>query len=88
MECFRPLLLLFLPFLQVQGDKASKGTDIRAHKAVLAARSPFFQRLFMSDMSESRTSTVSVDFSAAVMEHVLRWVFHGQGLAHGLLASE
>lgn len=64
--------------LQVHGDKASKSTDIRAHKAVLAARSPFFQRLFMSDMAESRTSSVAVDFPAAVMEHVLRFAYTGR----------
>ena len=47
--------------------------EVRAHKAVLAARSPVFQRLFLSDMAESRTSTVAVDFPAAVMDRVLRY---------------
>lgn len=58
---------------QVQGTAGSKaGAEVRAHKAVLAARSPVFQRLFLSDMAESRTSTVAVDFPAAVMELVLK----------------
>lgn len=68
--------------LQVQGGSKSKsaggGVDLRAHKAVLAARSPVFQRLFMSDMAESRTSTVAVDFPAPVIEHVLRYAYTGR----------
>lgn len=58
--------------LQVTGDQKNKRTDIRAHKAVLAARSPYFKRLFTSGMSESLTNTVPVDFPAAVMKQVLR----------------
>lgn len=52
-----------------------KGRVLHAHKAVLAARSPVFQRLFLSDMAESRTSTVAVEFPAAVMDRVLRYTF-------------
>ncbi|KAK3913831.1 Protein maternal effect lethal 26 [Frankliniella fusca] len=60
----------------VSGDKASR-VELRAHKAVLVARSPVFQRLLMSDMVESRTSTVAVDFPAHIMELVLRYAYAG-----------
>ncbi|XP_052132606.1 uncharacterized protein LOC113209465 [Frankliniella occidentalis] len=62
--------------LQAGGAKAK--VDLRAHKAVLAARSPVFQRLLMSDMVESRTSTVAVDFPAPIMELVLRYAYTGR----------
>ena len=72
-----------------------KGKQFRAHKAVLAARSPFFLTLLNSDMKESSEKLITLELeeaTEAVMEDVLKYVYTGNLLvteerAHNLIAT-
>ncbi|XP_068689259.1 kelch-like protein diablo [Montipora foliosa] len=72
-----------------------KGKQFTAHKAVLAASSPFFFTLLNSDMKESSEKLITVELeeaTEAVMEDVLKYVYTGNLLvteerAHNLIAT-
>ncbi|XP_068751660.1 kelch-like protein 3 [Montipora capricornis] len=72
-----------------------KGKQFTAHKAVLAASSPFFLTLLNSDMKESSEKLITVELeeaTEAVMEDVLKYVYTGNLLvteerAHNLIAT-
>ena len=72
-----------------------KGKQFTAHKAVLAASSPFFLTLLNSDMKESSEKLITVELeeaTEAVMEDVLKYVYTGHLLvteerAHNLIAT-
>ena len=72
-----------------------KGKQFRAHKAVLAAISPFFLTLLNSDMKESSEKLITLELeeaTEAVMEDVLKYVYTGNLLvteerAHNLIAT-
>ena len=72
-----------------------KGKQFTAHKAVLAASSPFFLTLLNSDMKESSEKLITVELeeaTEAVMEDVLKYVYTGNVLvteerAHNLIAT-
>ena len=74
---------------------AVKGKEFKAHKAVLAAASPFFLTLLTSDMKESKEQVIKIELeeaTAAVMEDVLKYVYTGNVLvteesAHNLIAT-
>ena len=74
---------------------AVKGKEFKAHKAVLAAASPFFLTLLSSDMKESNEQLIKIELeeaTAAVMEDVLKYVYTGNVLvteesAHNLIAT-
>ena len=73
----------------------AKGIEFKAHKAVLAATSPFFLTLLTSDMKESKEQLIKIELeeaTAAVMEDVLKYVYTGNVLvteerAHNLIAT-
>ena len=73
----------------------AKGKEFKAHKAVLAAASPFFLTLLTSDMKESKEQLIKIELeeaTAAVMEDVLKYVYTGNVLvteerAHNLIAT-
>ena len=73
----------------------AKGKEFKAHKAVLAAASPFFLTLLISDMKESKEQLIKIELqeaTAAVMEDVLKYVYTGKILvteerAHNLIAT-
>ena len=73
----------------------AKGKEFKAHKAVLAAASPFFLTLLTSDMKESKEQLIKIELeeaTAAVMEDVLKYVYTGKVLvteerAHNLIAT-
>ena len=73
----------------------AKGKEFKAHKAVLAAASPFFLTLLTSDMKESKEQLIKIELeeaSAAVMEDVLKYVYSGNVLvteerAHNLFVT-
>ena len=73
----------------------TKGKELKAHKAVLAATSPFFLTLLTSDMKESKEQLIKIELeeaTAAVMEDVLKYVYTGNVLvtearAHNLIAT-
>ena len=72
-----------------------KGKQFTAHKAVLAASSPFFFTLLNSDMKESSEKLITVELeeaTEAVMEDLLKYVYTGNLLvaeerAHNLIAT-
>ena len=73
----------------------AKGKELKAHKAVLAAASPFFLTLLTSDMKESKEQLIKIELeeaTAAVMEDVLKYVYAGNVLvteerAHNLFVT-
>ena len=53
--------------------------EFRAHKAVLAARSPFLNFLFELDNKEGRTSVIDVfDMNGGTIEDLLRYIYTGE----------
>ena len=71
-----------------------KDRELAAHKAVLAAASPFFLSLLTSDMRESKEHLITIELeeaTASVMEDVLQFVYTGnvsvtEENAHNLMA--
>ena len=72
-----------------------KGKEFKAHKAVLAAASPFFLTLLESNMRESNEHLIKVELeeaTASIMEDVLKYVYTGnvsvtEESAHNLIAT-
>ena len=72
-----------------------KGKEFKAHKAVLAAASPFFLTLLESNMRESSEHLIKIeleDATASIMEDVLKYVYTGnvsvtEESAHNLIAT-
>ena len=72
-----------------------KGKEFKAHKAVLAAASPFFLTLLESNMRESNEHLIKVELeeaTASIMEDVLKYVYTGnvsvtEQSAHNLIAT-
>lgn len=65
----------------------------KAHKFILAARSPVFARMFASDMVEMKLNTVNiVDIESNVCEEMIRFIYTGEAphlkrLANKLIAA-
>ena len=74
---------------------AVKDKEFKAHRAVLAAASPFFLTLLTSDMKESNEQLIKVELEEAtesVMEDALKYVYTGnvtvvEERAHNLIAT-
>ena len=74
---------------------AVKEKEFKAHRAVLAAASPFFLTLLTSNMKESNEQLIKVELEEAtesVMEHALKYLYTGnvtvvEGRAHNLIAT-
>ena len=74
---------------------AVKSKEFNAHKAVLAAASPFFLSLLESDMRESNEQLIRIELeetTASVMEDVLKYVYTGnvsvtEESSHNLIAT-
>ena len=74
---------------------AVKGEKFKAHKAVLAATSPFFRSLLESNMRESNEQLIRIELeeaTASVMEDVLKYVYTGnvsvtEESGHNLIAT-
>ena len=72
-----------------------KDKEFAAHKAVLAAASPFFLSLLTSDMRESKEHLIRIELekaTASVMEDVLQYIYTGnvsvtEENAHNLMAT-
>ena len=72
-----------------------KGKEFKAHKAVLAAASPFFLTLLTSDMREINEQVIRIELeetTASVMEDVLKYIYTGnvaiaEERAHNLMAT-
>ena len=74
---------------------AVKDKEFKAHRAVLAAASPFFLTLLTSDMKEGNEKLIEVELEEAtesVMEDALEYLYTGnvtvvEGRAHNLIAT-
>ena len=74
---------------------AVEDKEFKAHRAVLAAASPFFLALLTSDMKESNEQLIKVDLEEAtesVVEDALKYLYTGnvtiiEERAHNLLAT-
>ena len=72
-----------------------KGKEFKAHKAVLAASSPFFLTLLESNMRESNEHLIKIELeeaTASIIEDVLKYVYTGnvsvtEESAHNLVAT-
>ncbi|XP_068684081.1 kelch-like protein 3 [Montipora foliosa] len=72
-----------------------KDKEFRAHRVVLAAASPFFLSLLVSDMKEGKEKFIRIELEEAtgsVMEEVLKYIYTGnvaitKGNAHDLVAA-
>ena len=72
-----------------------KGKEFKAHKAVLAAVSPFFLTLLESNMRESNEHLIKIELeeaTASIIEDVLKYVYTGnvsvtEESAHNLVAT-
>ena len=72
-----------------------KGKEFKAHKAVLAASSPFFLTLLESNMRESNEHLIKIELeeaTASIMEDVLKYVYTGnvsvtEESAHNLIGT-
>jgi len=71
----------------------TKGKSFRAHRIILAARSPVFKAMFSHNMQESRNNEVVVkDVEPEVMEELLRYIYTNKvnginAIAKALLAA-
>ncbi|XP_068682384.1 kelch-like protein 3 [Montipora foliosa] len=69
--------------------------EFKAHRLVLAAASPFFQSLLVSDMREGKEQFIRIELEEAtgsVMEEVLKYIYTGnvaitKDTAHDLVAA-
>ncbi|XP_065076413.1 speckle-type POZ protein B-like [Ochlerotatus camptorhynchus] len=58
---------------------AFEGHTIKAHKAILAARSPVFAAMFSTDMEESRQNQVTItDMEYEVAQQLLQFIYTGK----------
>ncbi|XP_068729472.1 kelch-like protein 3 isoform X2 [Montipora capricornis] len=72
-----------------------KDKDFKAHRLVLAAASPFFLSLLVSDMREGKEQLIRIELEEAtesVMEEVLKYIYTGnvaitKDTAHDLVAA-
>lgn len=55
------------------------GGEVKAHKAILAARSPVFKAMFSHDMVETKSNRVEIlDVKVDAMEEVLKFLYTGE----------
>ena len=58
---------------------AKEGTEFKAHRNVLSAVSPFFVKLFQSEMKEKEEGIIRFEeISASILEGVLEFIYTGQ----------
>ena len=93
-----------LTFAIEMGEKKNKFTDVTfsittsesispstfyAHKAVLAARSPVFAKMFEHDLQESTTNSVTLsDITPEVFKELLTYIYTGQAPNIQVLAGD
>lgn len=58
---------------------SANGREFKAHKAILAARSPMFRGMFSHDMKETKYNRVDVpDVDPDVLQEMLRFIYTGR----------
>ena len=59
--------------------KTSDGESLKAHKVILAARSPMFYAMLTTAMKEAKENyTIIPDFDSFVIEEVLRYIYYNE----------
>lgn len=67
----------------------ANGKEFKAHKAILAARSPMFRGMFSHDMKETKLNRVDVpDVDADVLQEMLRFIYTGKSLLEQRLQNK
>lgn len=67
----------------------ANGREFRAHKAILAARSPMFRGMFSHDMKETKYNRVEVpDVDPEVLQEMLRFIYTGKSLLEPRLQNK
>lgn len=57
----------------------SQGREFKAHKAVLAAQSPVFKKMFQANMKEKETNVVEMsDISPTALANLLEFIYTGE----------
>ena len=56
---------------------AKEGKEFKAHRNVLSAVSPFFVKLFQSEMKEKEEGIIRFEISASILEGVLEFIYTG-----------
>ena len=65
------------------------GIEIKAHKAILSARSPVFNAMFESKMSENVENLIRIeDFTQEVIEELLTFIYSGKVMNLSKVAKE
>ena len=57
--------------------KCKDGKEIKAHKAVLAIRSPYFKALFSGKWAETCDCILETDANSVIMQHLLKCIYTG-----------
>lgn len=71
--------------------KTKDGKILKAHKAILVARSPMFYAMLISNMQEPTEDFANIsDYDSIIMKEVLRFIYYNdvedlQGIAHDLV---
>ena len=58
--------------------KSTDGKTIPVHKSILAARSPFFERLLYGDFSESKKLEVELGYQDCVLQEIVQYCYTDQ----------
>lgn len=67
----------------------ANGREFKAHKAILAARSPMFRGMFSHDMKETKFNRVEVsDVDPDVLEEMLRFIYTGKSSLEARLQAK
>uniref|UniRef100_A0A6G1SNG6 Protein roadkill n=1 Tax=Aceria tosichella TaxID=561515 RepID=A0A6G1SNG6_9ACAR len=67
----------------------ANGREFKAHKAILAARSPMFRGMFSHEMRETKFNRVEVtDVDSDVLEEMLRFIYTGKSTLEQRLQSK
>lgn len=67
----------------------ANGKEFKAHKAILAARSPMFRGMFSHDMKETKYNRVEVpDVHPDVLQEMLRFIYTGKSLLEPKLQNK
>ena len=53
-----------------------EASSIPVHRAILAARSPFFESLFRANFSERTSGSTSLSCDVATLDHLLRYIYY------------
>lgn len=82
---FRALNMDRLKFVHLKNSRgpcdislvAKNGKQFEAHRQILSEASPFFEKLFSSDMKESRDEVVQLHFTQSQMADILEFIYTG-----------